>query len=74
MSLMTYSYGRSPIAKDPTFAIALGFYTGLVQLGMWVIGIGEWSYINLWIHNTIQYKLPDFTKLLLINLGRCLAY
>ena len=41
MSLMTYSYGLSPIKDDPTFAIALGFFTGIVQLIMYVLGLGE---------------------------------
>lgn len=40
MSLLTYSYGKSPIPNDPTFAIALGFYTGIVQMIMWFLGVG----------------------------------
>ncbi len=40
MSLMTASYGKSPVKDDPTYAIVLGFFTGIVQIIMYFVGFG----------------------------------
>ena len=46
MSLMTAAYGKSPIDKDPTYAVVLGFFVGIIQMFMWWIGFGELSFIR----------------------------
>ncbi|ESO02688.1 hypothetical protein HELRODRAFT_106819 [Helobdella robusta] len=40
MSILTATYGKNPIDKDPTYAVVLGFFTGIVQLIMWLVGFG----------------------------------
>ena len=41
MSLMTATFGQSPIDGDATFAIILALFTGFFQLLMGVFSLGE---------------------------------
>lgn len=43
MSILTASYGKNPVDGDPTYAVVLGFFTGIVQLIMYFIGFGKWQ-------------------------------
>ena len=40
MGLLTATFALSPIDRDPTFAIVLTFFTGLVQLVMGLLSLG----------------------------------
>lgn len=40
-SLMTASYGKPLFGRDPTVAIWLGLWTGVIQLIMYFIGFGQ---------------------------------
>lgn len=39
-SLLTGLFGASPIANDASFAIALGFFAGIIYLVMFLLGLG----------------------------------
>jgi len=40
MSLLTANYGGALVPGDPTCAIVLGLFTGIVQIGMYLLGLG----------------------------------
>ena len=40
-SLLTGIYATSPIAEDLTFALLLTFFSGVLQLAMFLFGLGK---------------------------------
>ena len=47
MSLMTAEFGGSPVHGDPTLAILLSLFGGIIQLLMGLLNIGKCSIFKL---------------------------
>ena len=47
VSILTaqYATGRSPITRDPTYAIILALFTGIIQCAMGLLQLGQYTHI-----------------------------
>ena len=49
MSLMTAAFAETPVEKDPTYAIILTLFCGVVQLVMGVLHLGNNIFCLYWL-------------------------
>lgn len=50
-SLLTGIYATSPIAEDLTFALMLTFFSGVIQVAMFLFGLGKDTFLMKIVHD-----------------------
>ena len=54
-----YGTGRSPVFRDPTYAIIIALFAGVIQLGLGLLRLGQLSLLLLLLFGARTYCLTS---------------